>query len=173
MDIIFDEISQYVIKKIDEQIMIKNSGKYFVLKKNSKYICCYYNDLSKLNVIQYCGYFDSVVYYYLELNNLVSSGYKFSSTKCNSKSFVMIGEHYDYTFMNYSKKIFYEVEDTFSIFTMGFIYSMIIENLKLCSIEYSHIKLNMDISKKKNMIDKPNAIIYDVEYEDFVFMIKN
>ena len=158
MDIVFDEISQFIVKKIVNKQ--KNEfEKYFDLTKNKKYIVCYYDKSNKLIICQYCGRFDNIDIDHGGAYGDIGEGYHFDIGIKDYRFCTTISNCYK-PLPGYECKIFFELEENFNFDTMKNIYTFVIENLKHGSMNYNDIKLISSTEYVDN-----NDIICDMEYE--------
>lgn len=137
MNTIFDEISQFVIKKITNKIKFDNEELY-QLEKFKKYIMCYYDKSNQIVMIKYCGYFNN----FHSMKTIYCfdfEGYYFHFNINDSCSYGIPVEY----LMNYSYFNFFEVEENFNQYTMINIYTFVIDNLKSMSLNLPNIKLNL------------------------------
>lgn len=155
MEVIFDEISQYIIKEVD-----KVSYNHH-LQKNSKYIACIYNYDNKLMMCLYLGFFDSKIF---------SEGYRFKNNSHVSNEFFIINTNHDYH--NDCLTKFFEVEEIFDFDVLDNIYVWFINNIKFNS--FNSPESNNIIFSKKIFDDNYIIVsIYEISYKTFHNIIIN
>lgn len=128
--IIFDELSQFVIKEITEQ-QVKGHNIYN-LEKYKKYLITYFDDDNIISCIQFAGYF------YKHDNSYnpglgMTESYDFASTESGETSANVIiysdlNSNFQ-EFINYTKIIFYELEYNFNYDNITNIFNLIKNNL--------------------------------------------
>lgn len=157
MDIIFDEISQFIVKKIINKQKL-GFGEYFDLTNNKKYIVCCYDECNKLIVCQYCGRFNSIELDHGGLYGDDGEGYYFDLgiKDCEIYTKISVPSVPDCEYK------FFELEENFDFNTIKNIYTFVIENLKSCDlINYNDVKLIRSYYQFDN-----EDTICDVKYEE-------
>lgn len=156
MDIIFDEISQFIVKKIINKQKL-GFVEYFDLTNNKKYIVCCYDECNKLIVCQYCGRFNCIVHDHGELYGDDGEGYYFDLGIENPQFYTMISV----PSVPDCEYRFFELEENFDFNTIKNIYTFVIENLKSCDMNYNDVKLI-----RSHVQFDSEDIICDVKYEE-------
>lgn len=162
MDIIFDNLKQFVIKEVKEKIKLDKHD-FFDLKKNTKYLVCYYNENNEPICCEYLGYFAHIdndwddpyqcdAYY----------GYYFTHNLNSNTSFGGVRE-YDLwdDEKDYSYHKFFELDNTFNFITMEDIYKFVASN--------TNPEISNELSFKyiyKFIGEHVTCEIYDKKYDE-------
>lgn len=155
MNIIFDELKQYIINEVKEKIKLDDYD-YFNLKCNSKYLVCFYDKNNELICCKYPGYYISTEYEYDTYLGYDLEGYFFSQTlnpysstfKSNHTTHCVVKEIYEDDEKKYSHHKFFELEHTFDCNTMDNIYKYVISNIEPNMYGEIHFEYSYDLNNE-------------------------
>lgn len=162
MNIVLNELKQYVIKEVEEKIKL-NGYDYFNLKYNAKYLVCFYDKDNEPICCEYLGYYISTdcdydIYLGYDFEGYYFSPFSFNSNSSNSSytTHRAVKEINEDGEKEYSYHNFFELEHTFNFNTMNDIYEFVISNIE------PNISVNLHFDYMYDLKgEKLSCIIFD------------
>ena len=163
MNVIFDEINQYIIKKVNDKIKILNH-EYWNLEHGKKYLVVYYdhNNSNNIFLLEYIDYFNDITPCYPGAYGDLSEGYSYiKSTDSNADAYssVVISDLNSKRAEYYYE--FYELENNFKLTIFEQIYKHTIyllqqsklNNCDICYYNSENLIIYIYINKYTKYID--------------------
>jgi len=174
MNIIFNELKQFIVKET-KTVILDDDSEYFDLKKTKQYIICYFDEFKKLIMCDYTGYFNKIIYTSDDDESNTSDDdesntpiYYFDNNQDNNISVFMVNVAFALNIKNFYEYKFYELEDNFNLNIFKDIHMNVIKNLKLSSLPYTHIKISLT-----NEFNIDRYLIYDLKYKKYILYLNS